>query len=534
MNVRSWLLILAVVLTGTLVACGDDDDSENIGNGESPTAAAEDHATETGEATEVVSTSSGELRIAGSFVPATLQPLEDGYSIVQFGLAETLTRISADQQVEPWLAESITSEDDTVWTITLRDNATFWNGDPVDAAAVVASLAWSLENIPSAPQYLDAAVELEAIDERTVELRLPEATPALPNNLATFHLLITVPDESAFSGYQYTGPYQPVDHTPDTEMRLEAYPDHWAGPPPFAAVEVKLVRDANARMLALQSGEVDLVNQVPAELASNPGAGIEVVTTPSTRVHYIILNHQTPPFNDPAVREAFSIAIDRDILNEIALSGRGTPTWGPFAEGLGLPTIDPLTLDLERAASVLDEAGWTVGDNGVREKDGEPLELTLLTYASRPELPVIAVSIQDQLGQLGFDITIEQSEDIVASLSDPAFDAGMFSVNLVPIGDPRYAFNVTLIDVAIYNYGGYSNARLNEIMTELQTERDESAREALIIEAQEIVAADFANTYLISAPRIVAYRTDAVAPFTLHPNDLYQIDETLRPASSGS
>lgn len=526
-RVRVLALALVLCLIVPLAACGRDaDDSESAipaSTAASSTQPSGVDATPGGQG--------GELRVATGFLPATLDPGGDGFGMVQFGIAETLTRIGADQQIEPWLAESVESEDTRQWRIRLRDGATFWNGEPVDAAAVEASLRRALDTIPSAAQYLDPDVTMTVVDERTLDLSFDDPLPTLPNNLATFHLVIATEDASALGGLSMTGPYQVAQHTPDDRLVLNAYAGHWSGTPPFDSVTVRLVRDANARMLGLQAGEVDLVTEVPTELTVGVGGGVEIISSASTRVHHVVLNHARAPFDDFAVREAFAVGIDRDLLNDLTLAGLGASTSTFFPADLGLPTIPPIETDVDRAAEILDAAGWVEGGDGVRQKGGEALRFVLHTYARRPELPAIAVSIQDQLRAIGFDVEIHQVDDISAQMSSGDFEAAMFSVNLVPIGDPRYALNVSLVSDGIYNYGGIQNDRLDEIATELLTEGDAQTREGLVLEAQQIVRDDASNVYLVAAPLVIAYQSDTIAPFEMRSNDLYLIDTSIQPAS---
>jgi peptide/nickel transport system substrate-binding protein len=467
---------------------------------------------------------SGELRIASGFLPATLDPNTDGYSLITRGVAETLTRITPDQRIEPWLAESLERVDERTWRVTLRENATFWDGSPVDANAVKESFERSLAEIPAAPRFLDPEAEIIIFDYWTIELRLPEPTADLPNNLATFQFAIA---KRSGERMLMTGPYEPERLIPDAELHLKAYAGHWTGSPPIARIHIRMVTDANARLLALQSGEVDLVTEVPPELATDLGRDIEVVITASTRIHHVILNHARPPFNDPAVREAVALGIDRDLLNDLTMGGLGTVTTTIFPPGLNIPTIEMWDTDRERAAQLLDDAGWVPGSDGVRIKDGQRLQFLLYSYPARPEITLIAISMQDQLRDLGFDVQVQQIESIVPQLETLDFDASMFSVNMLPIGDPRYAFNVTVISEATYNYGGYSNTELDQIIEDLQIEVDVAQRERMILRAQEILRDDAVNIYIAAAPRIAAYRTDRVNPFDLHPNDLYGVDRTI-------
>lgn len=495
---------LALLLLLVVTACGGET---GTGGDAEPTGSAPPAST-------------GELIIASGFLPSTLDPVQDAYSFIQFGLAETLTRVTADQQVENWLAEEIEQIDDTTWEVTLRDGVTFWDGSSMTAEDVKSAFERALDEQPAASRYLDPETEIEVIDGLVLRFSLPEPVGPFLNNLATFHLVIY---KDGPEGVLMTGPYYPERHTPDAEMELLAYADHWQGPPPIGRILVKVMVDANARMLALQSGEVDLVTEAPPALVQDLPAGLETIVVPSTRYHHIILNHDRFPFNDPAVRRAVNVGIDRGILNDIALDGLGLEMTHLFPPGIGIPTPDEVAFGIEEAEQILDDAGWEAGSDGVRVKDGERLEFRLFSYPRRPELTPIAISIQDQLGHLGFDVEVQQFEDIVSQLQTYDFEASMFSVNMLPIGDPHYALNITL---DTYNYGKYENAGLDSLVEQIQVATG-SERDDLLLEALEMMNDDTVNLYLIAAPRITVFQSDVVENVTTHPNDLYLIDTLI-------
>lgn len=386
------------------------------------------------------------------------------------------------------------------------------------------SLERALEEQAGAARYIDVATEITVVDDRTLRFELPEPVGAFMNNLAASHFIIF---KDGPDGAVMTGPYQPTRLVTDSELELEAFEGHWDGPPPVARIHVLQMSDANARSLALQSGEVDLITQVPAAIAGSLTGDVEVVTSPSIRVHYLVPNLLKEPFNDPAVREAFNLAIDRSILNQIVLDGNGAELWHMFPPDIGIPTPEPLETDVERAAEILDDAGWVTGPGETRTKDGVDLAFTIYSYPGRPELTPMAVSIQDQLGRLGFDIEVEQVDDVTAMIEGGDFQASMWSLNMLPNGDPYFALSSTIIEGASFNYGGYQNAELEEIVEQIRLTSDPDEREQLVLEAQELLGEDVVNIYLISPPQIAAYRTDVVQELVLHPNDMYPLDIQL-------
>jgi peptide/nickel transport system substrate-binding protein len=504
---KRWTVLTLVVL---LVAAGCGADSATGGSG--PTATAD---------APTAAQSTGELRIASGFLPQTLDPAQVGYTLVERGVGETLVKIGFDQQTELWLAESVEQIDDTNWQVVLRDNVTFWDGSSLTAEDVKTIFENTMETREVAAPYMNPETVITVVDDYTLNFELPEPTGSFVNNLASFHLIIY---KEGPDGWLLTGPYQPVRHVPDNEMEREAYQGHWQGPPPIAKIHMRVMADANARLLALQSGEVDMILEVPPALVDDLPDGIDTVISASTRVHHKILNHDRPPFNDPAVREATALAINRDTLNQVVFNGHGITMSSLLPSGIGFSTPDEIQTDTSRAEQILEEADWIAGSDGVRVKDGQRLELLIYSYPSRPEMTAMAVSIQDQLGNLGYDVQVQQVEDIVGQLETLDFDASMFSVNMLPIGDPHYAFHVSL---DVYNYGSYSNADLDDLVENIRVETDPVAKDNLLLEALQIMRDDAANIYLMSAPRIVAFTEGFVHGLELHPNDLYLIDTSV-------
>lgn len=521
-----------------LAACGggdDDDDNDSAdtataaptgadSTSAAPTRAATTEQPDTANAPAAANAASGRLRVVAGFLPATLDPVQDGYSLVQYGMAETLTRVTADAQVEPWLAEGFEALDAQTWRISLRPNATFWDGSPVSAEAVRTSIQHTWATNPAAAAYLDPATELTVVDAHTLEIHLPAALPVLVNNLASFHLQIAVPDAAELT---CTGPYQVVEHVAEDRLHLRAFAGHWAGAP-IAEIQLRLVRDANARVLALQSGEADLATEVPPEIASGLGGEIAVISGPSLRLHLMLLNHRRLPLQDAAVRSAMALAVDRDLLNQLTLAGLGTVASSIFPPGVGITTPDELVTDIAAAEHLLDTAGWLRHGDGVREREGTRLAFTLYTYARRPELVPIAISIQDQLRQVGFDLAVQTVEDIVAQLETEDVDAAMFSVNVLPTGDPFYALKMIAATDAAYNYLGYANPALQTLIDRLRSEADPDARADLALQAMELMRADASHLFLLAAPRITALRSGVISGYQHHPNDLYMIDSSLR------
>ena len=183
--------------------------------------------------------------------------------------------------------------------------------------------------------------------------------------------------------------------------------------------------------------------------------------------------------------------------------------------------------DPERARQVLDQAGWTLGADGVRAKGSQRLSLQLLTAPARTEWTPMAVALQGQLKPFGYEIDIQQVKNIGDQLAQSQdFDAAMYSANMLVTGDPLYIFNQTLVKGGPANYGGYTNLQLETTLQQLRAETDAAKRQALSRQVQEVIKADVANIYLVVVPFLAA-TSKKVTGYALHPNDLYIVDSQI-------
>lgn len=477
-------------------------------------------------ATPRTASSKGELRVGTTNVnfPASLDPATDSFSLITIGMGETLMRLNVAGALEPWLAESMTNVSPTVWRITLRKNAKFWDGSPVDAEAVAASFRRNWDVQPSAVSFLSKDTQIAVKDPVTLELTTPMPVGNLPYNLVSQFFIVQKPGAN---GAILTGPYRSTSFVKDQQMTLEPFADHWAGPPALARITMKSVADANTRVLALQSGDLDMINGLPPESYKSFGPDIEPLVVPSTRNHMALLNLARPPFNDHAVREAFTIGIDRSALNTVGLEGKGAPSVGMFPTNFGVEVTPYPATDVARAKQVLEDAGWKAGTDGVRAKNGQRLALTLYSYSGRAELTPMAVSIQSQLKPLGFDSKVQEVQNITDQVKGGNFEAAMYSLNVLATGDPLYLFNVAMTKGGAYNYGGYTNSQLEPLVLQMRGEADVAKRAALVRQGQEIVRGDLPYVYLVVPPILQAARKGKLKNYVPHPDDLYFITGSM-------
>jgi peptide/nickel transport system substrate-binding protein len=445
------------------------------------------------------------MAIDGEF-PATLDATKNAYQLVRLGLAQTLTRLSPQMKLVPWLAKDVSNIDPTTWRVALRPNARFWDGTPVTAQDVQAAFQANWAAHPAAGGLLSKDTQIKIVDATTLDFKTPDPIGNFANVISAQFFVIHK------NGTTLTGPYKPSNLSVGQELNADAFAEYWDGPPPLAKLTVRLVTDANARVLALRSGDLDMVYGVPPQAAKSlAGGDFGVLTVSSGREDYLVLNHRRPPFGDPTVREATALAIDRQALLTIGLAGQGAVASGMFPPDQGVENIAMQTTDVAKARQVLDAAGWTAGADGVRSKNGQRLSFQLLSAPARTEWTPMAVAIQAQLQTLGYDIQIEQVKNIGDQLAQSQdFDAAMYSANMLVTGDPLYIFNQTLAKGGPANYGAYTNPQLEATLTSMRAEADPTKRQALAVQAQQTAKTDFPNIYILVVPFIAAANTKKV------------------------
>ena len=366
---------------------------------------------------------SGELVIGYDQDDYRIDPPERanvGYYPLNTNIFETLVRLTPDYQIEPLLAESWEFVAPNTYRFTLRQGVTFHDGTPFTAEAV----RWSMERIALAGGGILGIEESSTVvvDDFTVEI-----TPARPNLRLIEQLnhpneSIVAPGSNPAEVRIGTGPFREVEYVREDRYVVEANPDYWGeDAPQVGRITFRFYPDPTTRALALQSGEVDLIASVAPESAAELEAGGQFAVAASAVGAYQALYvniHGQEPYDlgaDRAVREAMAAAIDKEAIVAGVWQGYAEPSTTmipPAILGAAAGEIPAVAADPDRARQTLDAAGWTVGADGIREKDGRPLRLTMVvgypsaeSHRSMPEL------VQAQLGDVGIGVEIIQTPD---------------------------------------------------------------------------------------------------------------------------
>ena len=369
---------------------------------------------------------------------------------------------------EPWLATSaVPSADFRTWTVTVRDDVTWHDGEPFEADDV----AFTFErfaadggdgrygpHVAVHPRFESATV----VDARTVELTF--ATPAplftqVPGGdlpILPHHLWegVTDPRADVATLPVGTGPFRMVDLAPDGSFQLDANPDYFLGPPAVDRLTFSIVADDDAAFAALADDQLDLVaRNVPvsqADMVAN-AAGVDTIGGTRNETVYLLFDVTAPGVSDPQVRRAISLGLDVDrLLDEVeGGSGRlGTDTW---THPNSVWTRNPAgrhTSDRAAAEQLLEASGYTLGPDGVRiSPDGQPLALTLGVDATRTSPVRTAGLVVQQLAEIGVSVTVEPLDPTafdalrgVAGAEPPTVDLVIDEVESHAHDDPDHLF----------------------------------------------------------------------------------------------
>jgi peptide/nickel transport system substrate-binding protein len=534
MSRRHWIR-LAAVATGGLAVSG------LAGPGVAASEVAEPASTHraTPNAAGIARTSlaqgGGILRTADPFGAPSLDPIDAVTSyIIQYGLGEALVRVTPGGTLEPWLAESVTPVDSVRWRVRLRSGITFWNGRPVDAEAVRASTMRIVEKRKATANLLDLA-SVEVVDGLTLDMVSRSPNGAFLASLGGANLIVHDAVEAATMGDAafaatpvLTGPMIPTTFQPRELVVTRRNDNYWQGVPGLAGTSHRAVSDGNARLAAVLAGDVDMARQIPVQgVAQARVAGLTVESGDEQAMNQIYLNNQAAPFDEVAVRQAVSLAINRDSLVANVLEGSGSvatgvyPSFFPFAN----PTSYPY--DPAQAGALLDAAGWMLGSDGMRSRNGQPLSFELLTYPQRPELGLLATVIQSDLAQTGMAVGIRNVEQITPIVNNREYTATMYRLGTAPTADPGFILNQAHASWGVDNGQiGYRSDEIDAVTTRLNATPDPAQRTRIAQEALAILRRDMPTVPLLS-PKLHIALSPRVQGFAYHPFDFYFVNHTL-------
>ena len=359
--------------------------------------------------------------------PTNAGPLDPrGYSpnqmYAQAMVYEPLVRYTAQGTLEPWLATQWSvSPDGKTYTFTLRDGVTFSDGSPFNAAAAKANLDAVLAN-SKRHQWMELVSTLqgvEATDEHTLVLRLKHPYyPTLMELAQVRPLRFAAPDAKPGKPVG-TGPWVLTQTRRGEFDRFERNEHYWGAQPAYGSVLVKVISDPDSRAIALQTGEIDLIQGADGEIS--PGtfvrlrdSGFNTAISAPLATRTMAMNTGLAPTNELAVRQAINQAVDKDTIIAKVLHGQEPRADALFASNMPYADLGlkPLPYDPEQAKKTLEAAGWQLAPGKkIREKDGQFLSTELVFLGPSALQKNLAEIIQGELAKVGIEVKLRAEED---------------------------------------------------------------------------------------------------------------------------
>ena len=453
---------------------------------------------------------------------------------------------SGSTEIEPALAESWEVADDNLtYTFRMRPGVTFHDGTPVDAEAAKFSFERQID--PNHPYYdtgefayadftLGMIESIEVLDPRTLQVTLENPFAPFLSNLAMHAASLVSPTALEQYGRDFaqnpvgTGPYRFVSWGRGTELVLARNESYWRGAPSVERLVYRPIVEDQARLAALESGEIDFTVNLPVDDLPRLREDTRFRFEEQAGMHtwYVVFNVTKKPFDDPLVRQAVAHAIDRQAIVEALLGGTGE-----LAQNFLPPVIWSYTEDVEqypydpeRAKELLAEAGYP---------DGFEVEFWIPQSGSGMQQPVaMGTVIQDFLSRVGITANIQQFEwgtylDRVIVPEDQAESVpAMFEMSWIgDNGDPDNFLYILLSGDQFpangFNLGYYSNPEVDEILRTARQTISQEERTPMYEEAQRLLMADLPVVPIDHESQIVIMDSN-INGFTPHPTGVFRFE----------
>ena len=442
MKKRIWSLCLAGVLAASVAGCsasGSGTAGKSAGDDKaesSVTAPAGDDKEGSGtRADEEGSGAGNEMGARDELVFVNYRDIRDlnphlyaGEMYAQEMLYETLVNITEDGY-EPCLAESWEiSDDGKTYTFHIRDGVKFSDGEVCDANAIKANFDAIIENKDRHTwlEMMNLLVDVSAPDDETFVIELSQPYYPMLTELGVTRPFAMISPNAMKEGstkdgvdaYIGTGPYVLTDFVTDEYAVFEANENYWGRQPRIRKITVKVIPDNQTRVLALEKGEIDLIfgkNMIDADAVNKylDSEEFQVALSDPTSTRQIVLNTANGVLRDKAVRQALQHATNRQAISDGVFYGLEKTADTLFASTVPYCDIDlkPYGYDTALAESMLEEAGWTMGSGGLREKDGQTMAMSLLYNSDSVTEKTIAEYLQSEYGKLGIKLDIKGEEE---------------------------------------------------------------------------------------------------------------------------
>lgn len=416
------------------------------------------------------------VKIKGAFEFSSIDPSKSGFVFTRMQVLETLLNIDDKGKLIPGLAAAWEiSEDGKIWLLTLRDDVVFHDGTALTAAVVVKDLNIALAK-PGALQGLPIS-KIEATEAQHIRIILSE--PYYPLGAILAHYTTAILADSAMNAEGEvsevigTGPFSVYEVVIPHQLVVKRFDKYWGQKAVVEYASYLTGHRAEARVLQARSGQGDIVFGLDPAMVPmlEKLPHLTIFNTDLPRSLALKLNAGHPFLRDTKARQALSAAINRKgiataiLHHPKAASAQLLPA---YMQDWYVENTDD-AYNLAQAQAQLTELGWVKNSEGWLEKEGQLFELTLITYADRPELTTVATAIQDQWKQLGVKlmVNVTNSSSIPAGHQDGSLEVALMARNYGFVADP---INVIIKDFGNKDGGDWGSMNWNKpnVQAELQ------------------------------------------------------------------
>jgi len=493
----------------------------------------------------------GTLKIASTAAADTLLPIYASVEGSQNDLSlayDPLLNVNPKMEIVPWLAERYElSNGGKTYTMHLRHNATWSDGQPITSADVIYEYQLELDPATQAPYRsdYDEVASLTAPDKWTVvyTLKAPDAA-FLANVIAgVVHapLPVHIYGKIAHAAMRHldisksfvgSGPYIVTDWKSDDHMTLTSNKTWWHGRPYIDEIYIKEYQDEQAQLIALQNGEVDMPYNLTSVqyLSLKDDNRFTHIHTFSNTFDWWIPNLTDPIMGDVNVRRAMMYAWDRKTEAEKLFHGEDIPVFSPF--GLAQWAVSPAArtafpYDPAKAGQILDADGWTIGPDGYRSKNGQPLAITVDLISGNAAGAKDFEFVQANLKAVGIKATAKESEINVfyQNESSGKFQIGVGGESLSTDPEPSQILGCKFFPPGGLNYARYCSPQMDALLAAGKVESDQNKRREIYSKVQDLAIQDVPYLWSVSPyyRSVVNARIKGVDPSQAGPWFLYTL-----------
>ena len=433
------------------------------------------------------------------------QTVAAGTREVLFNIFEGLVKPNSDGEMIPAVAEKYTlSEDGTTYTFTLREGVKFHNGQTVTAEDVV----YSINRCAAVPEgqekplvaAFSAVKSVEALDEKTVAVTIAQRDLEFISYMTA--AIIPADYENQDTAPVGTGPFKFVSRTPQQDFVMERFEDYWGAPAWLDKVTYKICENADALVMNLNGGSIDLCAHLTSAQASQLNQSFQVLEGTMNLVQAIYLNNQAKPFDNQMVRQALCYAIDRQGIMDMVADGHGTAVgssiYPAFAKYFLPELVDKYPHDVAKAKELLAQAGYP---------DGFDMTISVPNNY-QPHMDTAEV-VAEQLREAGINVTIQPVE--WSTWLDTIYNGRQFQATVVGVD----AANMTaraMLERFTSDYGknfiNYNNPAYAALFQQAINAQDEATQTDLYKQMEAMLADTAANVYIQDLCDLVAMRQD--------------------------